>query len=51
MQCVAETRFDCYWLRLIHLASRQFPPPQQTLRAIPLESVMLGMRPALGLRS
>eukprot|EP00439_Symbiodinium_sp_Y106_P040409 s4733_g4.t4 len=42
---LTDDGFDCYWLRLIHLASRQFPPPQQTLRAIPLESVMLGMRP------
>ncbi|CAE7354610.1 POGLUT1 [Symbiodinium sp. KB8] len=42
---LTDDGFDCYWLRLIHLASRHFPHPQHTLHVIPLESVMLGMRP------
>eukprot|EP00931_Biecheleriopsis_adriatica_P008550 TRINITY_DN109707_c0_g1_i1.p1 TRINITY_DN109707_c0_g1~~TRINITY_DN109707_c0_g1_i1.p1 ORF type:complete len:720 (-),score=124.06 TRINITY_DN109707_c0_g1_i1:100-1935(-) len=32
--------FDCYWLRLIQLASQHFPAPQLNSDALPLESAM-----------
>ncbi|CAE8612973.1 unnamed protein product [Polarella glacialis] len=38
---LSEDGFDCYWHRLIQLASRHFPLPRLSPDAVPLETAML----------